>query len=166
MAVKGCIRIETRPTQGDESGIYRITESKHGYLMLAFEEQDEARDVAKVIAKALGVPYKDHFYTETKLTGAFSGHMPGATIHKPGASIESNTPKSLSIDVSVPVGAVRPKPKKVMGAVVNCRKLLSVGVPEAEALAGILKLYLDAGHTAGSAKNYAAGVMKLAKQAP
>ncbi|MBE3101804.1 MAG: hypothetical protein IMZ47_05985 [Firmicutes bacterium] len=166
MAVKGCIRVETRPTQGDESGIYRITENKQGYLMLAFEEQDEARTVAKIMAKALGVPYKDHLYTEGKMTGAVSGRISGATVHKAEAPIESNTPKRVSstIDVSIPEGAVRPKPRKVMGALKLCQDLFDSGKSETEVMDALVDKYLVAGHESGSAKKFAAEVLRVVKK--
>lgn len=158
--VKGAIRIETRLTMGDEYGIYRITEGKQGYLMLAFEEADEARAMGKVIAKGLKVSYIDHIYTEPELTGAVSGRMSSATPNKP------NTPKQLStmVDVSRPDGAVRPKPKKVMGALKLCKELLEGGAVEAGVEDIITDKYIAAGHQPTGARKFARWVLRVAKK--
>jgi len=154
MAVKGCIRIETRLTEGDENGIYRITEIKQGYLMLAFEEQDEARVAAKVIAKALGVPYKDHLYTEPCNTGVVSGHIGGS----------EPAPLPVMIDVSVPEGAVCNKPKRVMGAVNKCKELIASGKVASDVESDIMQLYLDAGHGENAARSFARSAIKIASE--
>jgi len=159
MAVKGAIRIETRLTIGDEYGIYRITELKQGYLMLAFEKPDEARAAAKGMAKLLGIPHKDHIYTETKLTGAVSGRVSCDAPNKSNTGKQSagriQRQSSAMIDVSVPTGAVRPKPKKVMGARKVARTMFESEASETEVEEAIKEMYSDAGHTSESAKKNA-----------
>lgn len=140
--IKGAIRIETRMTQGDEAGVYRITEGKQRYLMLAFEEADEARNAGKAIAKLLKVRFKDHIYSEPKLGGEVSGRI----------STEVK-PKLFT------------RPKKVMGAPKLCLELLTKGeLTEHDIKDIFIGKYVRAGHKVNKAKQLADWLLKAAKK--
>jgi len=144
--VKGTVRIETRMTRGDEAGVYRITERKQRYLMVAFDEVDEARTAAKAIAKLLKVRFKDHIYTEPKLDGVVSGRMSATT------SNLSNQPKLFT------------RPKRVMGAEKLCVEMLKKGVPEAEIKVIFADKYIKAGHKSIKAWQLTDWLLKAAKK--
>lgn len=156
MAVMGVIKIETRMTEGDECGIYRITSGKQGYLMLAFDDADEARTVAKEIAKLLKVSYHDHIWTEPSPIRQDFGHVPGVTTVS-----DISKPPAVMIDVSRPEGAVRPKPKKVMGAGKLCRELLEAGQSETQVEEALSNKYLAAGHQATRARELARDTLRV-----
>lgn len=139
--VKGAVRIETRMTQGDEAGVYRITEQKQRYLMLAFDEADEARTAAKAIAKLLKVRFKDHIYTEPKLGEAL------------GQVSEEVKPKLFT------------RPKKVMGAPKLCLEMLTEGkLTEQEIKTIFTDKYTAAGHKSIKAWQLADWLLKAAKK--
>lgn len=146
--VKGVIRIETRMSDyGNEPAIYRITEQKQRYLMVAFEEADEAREAGKAIAKLLKVRFKDHIYSESKLEGVTSGRM-SAT-----ASNLSTEPKLFT------------RPKRVMGAEKDCIEMLTEGkLTEREIKCVFADKYIQAGHRETKAKELAGWVLKAAKK--
>lgn len=148
--VKGAIRIETRISDyGHEPAVYRITEEKHRYLMLAFEEADEARAAGKAIAKLLEVPFKDHIYSEPKLEGAITGRM-------------SATKSNLSTEPKV---LLFTRPKKVMGAPKLCLEMLTEGkLTEQEIKCVFADKYIQAGHKENKAKQLADWLLKESKK--
>lgn len=147
--VKGAIRIETRLTKGYENGIYRITEEKQRFLLLAFDEVDEARTIGKAIAKLLGVPFRDHIYTDPKLDGAVTGRM-------------SATQSNLSTE---PKTLLFTRPKRVMGAEKDCIKLLKEGKQTEESIKAVfIEKYEKAGHKTNKARQLTDWLLKVAKK--
>jgi len=155
--ILGVARIETWVTEGDENGIYRVTEQKHKYLLLAFEEADEARVVAKALARLLKVSYYDHIYTEPKLEGVTTYRVTST------APNISNTAKSMKKqEVDIP-GLTRPK--RVMGAEKLCVEMLIEGTRTEEEIEGVFfDKYIQAGHRWVKAKQLASWVLHAAKK--
>lgn len=133
--VKGTVRIETRVTEGYEYGVYRITEEGYRYLMLAFDDEDEARTVGRELVRILEIPFKDHIYTEPKLEGFTHEKAP------------------VREDTSV-------KPRRVMGVMELCMKLLVEKVPDDEIKSTLVGKYIDAGHTQQKAEKSASWILR------
>lgn len=146
--VKGAVRIETRVTQGFENGIYRITEEKQRFLLLAFDKVDEARTIGKAIANLLEVPFRDHIYTDPKLDGAVTGRMSATQ------SNLSNEPKTLLFT----------RPKRVMGAEKDCIKLLQAGKSEEVVKQHFIEKYTEAGHRGNKPEKLASWLIHAAKK--
>ncbi len=146
--VLGTIRIETRISDyGSEPAVYRVNDEKQRYLMLTFDESDEARTAGKAIAKLLGVKFKDHIYTEPKLGGVVSGRMSATTPNV------SNPPKLFT------------RPKKVMGAPKLCEEMLTKGtVTDQEIKTVFADKYIQAGHKSIRAWQLAKDLLKAAKK--
>jgi len=141
--VKGVTRVETWITQGDEYGVYRITEGKHKYLMFAFDEVEEARNAGKTLAKLLKVSFRDHIYSEPKL--------------------EEATSESVKTTSSPP--SIFAKPKKVMEARTLCSKLFFVDkLPEEKIKEILVSKYIEAGHREVKAKQYASYILREIKK--
>ena len=140
--VKGAVRIETRLTTSYENGVYRITEEKQRFLLLAFDEVDEARLIGKAIAKLLKVPFVDHIYTEPELSGEVSGRIS-----------KEVKPKLFT------------RPKKLMGAPKLCLELLTKGdLTDQEIKTIFADKYIEAGHKSIKAIQLAGWLLKAAKK--
>jgi len=137
--VQGVTKILLRMTKGDEHGVYRVNESKHRYLILAFDNRKEAVRFGKMTASFLHVKMLNH--------------LPADVLGK-----------DLSTTVSEKE-APKLKITKVRGMTDLGKKLLYENKADEEILAAIAERYLAVGRDQTYADECAEWYLREAKKA-
>ena len=133
----GTIQLYLDKTVAEEWGIYRLNETMHGFLLLSFNDRDEALVVGGKLSDILNVP--------------FDGCPPHNLLSKgdPGTSL----PKIEKPE----------KKKRVTGITFLCRLLLGEGKDHEEIEATLMKEYMEVGRTEKEARASARDVITAVK---